>query len=179
MQHTSIESIFSDKSIKPKQKTEMIASWLANQSLPVDELLAFASSQKDPIKATCIEALEFVTKENPAFADEMVLDFAIRSLQEKAPRIKWESAKVIGNIATQFPSLASKAIPNLLVNAKFDGTVVRWSSAFALGEILKLKLKNHAELLQTIEKLRDEETKTSIQKIYQAAIKKVSTKSKQ
>lgn len=67
----TLKSIFSDKSIKPKQKTEMIASWLANQSLLVDELL------------------------------------------------------------------------------------------------------------QTIEKLRDEETKTSIQKIYQAAIKKVSTNAKQ
>lgn len=172
MQHTSIESVFSDKSIKPKEKTELIASWLTNELLPVDELIAFASSQKDPIKATCIEAIEFVTKENPAFANEMIVDFACNSLLEKAPRIKWESAKVIGNCAAALPSMAIQAIPNLLLNAKHEGTVVRWSSAFALGEILKLKLENHAELLQTIEKLRDEEEKPSIQKIYQAATKK-------
>lgn len=55
------------------------------------------------------------------------------------PRVKWESAKVIGNIAKCFPDRLEQAIDNLLLNAANTGTVVRWATAYAVAEILKLK----------------------------------------
>ena len=168
----TLEELFKDKAIKPKDKTETIANWISEGSLPVDELLAFAEKQKDPAKATCIEAMEYATGQKPTLADETCLAFVTAALTEKAPRIKWESAKVIGNIAHLFPDKLDTSVANLLVNTEHEGTVVRWSAAFALGEILKLKTKLNTGLLPEVEKICEKEEKNSIKKIYLAAIKK-------
>ncbi|GDX53125.1 hypothetical protein LBMAG27_21720 [Bacteroidota bacterium] len=98
--------------------------------------------------------------------------FVSKALAEKAPRIKWESAKVIGNIAHQFPAKLEGAIKNLLVNTEHEGTVVRWSAAFGLGEILKLKTRYNKNLLPAIDSIIQREEKNSIRKIYLEAIKK-------
>jgi hypothetical protein len=169
----TIESLIHDKTKKGKEKTETISQWLLGGSLPVDELLAFAENLKDADKATCIEALEYATKQQPAIADETVLIFVTKTLVEKAPRIKWESAKVIGNIAHLFPAKLDKAINNLLLNASHQGTVVRWASAYALGEILKLKTKQHKILLPAIEAMVSGEENNGVKKIYLAALKKL------
>ena len=168
----TIDELLKDKTIKPKEKTETISQWILDSSLPVDELIAFAEKQKDPAKATCIEAMEYATKQNPGIADETVLLFVSKTLTEKAPRIKWESAKVIGNIAHLFPDELDKSITNLLTNTEHEGTVVRWSAAFALGEILKLKTKHNAGLFPAIENICEKEEKNSIKKIYLDSIKK-------
>lgn len=168
----TIEELFKDKAVKAKEKTEIISKWILGGSLPTDELIAFAEKAKDPVKGTCVEALEYATKQKPNIADETVLMFVTSTLPEKAPRIKWESAKVIGNIAHLFQDQLDKPISGLLANTDHEGTVVRWSAAFALGEILKLKTKYNAELLPTLESISEKEEKNSIKKIYLDAIKK-------
>ena len=166
-----IAELFADKNLKPKAKTEMLCKMLVEKSISIDELIAFAQTAKDPIKATCIESLEFATKQNPSFGNEKCWQFAIENLTAKSPRIKWESAKVVGNIAHLFSKKLDKAITNLLINAQHEGTVVRWSAAFALGEIVKLKSKHNADLIRAIENICHHEEKNSIKKIYQAALK--------
>jgi len=167
-----IAELLNDKTIKAKEKVQTISKWLLGGSLPTDELIVFAEKSKDPEKATCIEAIEFATKQNPKIADESVFDFVTKTLTENAPRVKWESAKVIGNIAHLFQTKLNKAISNLLTNSEYDGTVVRWASAFALGEILKLKTKHNKDLLPAIEAICDREQDNGIKKKYLEAIKK-------
>ena len=91
----------------------------------------------------------------------------------KAPRVKWESARVIGNIAHLFPAELNKAISNLLTNSEYNGTVVRWASAYALGEILKLKTKHNKDLLPAIESICKREEDNGVKKKYFEAIKKM------
>ncbi|MCP1300341.1 hypothetical protein NK356_14275 [Chryseobacterium sp. S0630] len=168
----TIEELIKDKTVKSKEKVDIISKWIVDASLPSDELIAFAEKSKDPVKATCIEALEYATKQNPNLADETVFSFVTQTLTEKAPRIKWESAKVIGNTAHLFPENLDKAITNLLSNTGHEGTVVRWSAAFALGEILKLKTSHNTTLLPALESISEKEEKNSIKKIYIDAVKK-------
>ncbi|WP_312298131.1 HEAT repeat domain-containing protein [Chryseobacterium sp.] len=168
----TIEELFKDKATKAKEKTETISQWILDTSLPIDELIAFAEKSKDPVKGTCIEAMEYATKQNPNLADETVFTFVTQTLTEKAPRIKWESAKVIGNTAQLFPDKLEDAITNLIINTEHEGTVVRWSAAFALGEILKLKTKYNTTLLPALENISEKEEKNSIKKIYLDAIRK-------
>lgn len=168
----NIAELLNDKTKKTKEKTETISKWLLDGSMPVDELIAFAEKSKDSPKATCIEAIEYATKQNPGIADDDVFSFVTRMLADKAPRVKWESAKVIGNIAHLFPAKLNKPIANLLINATSDGTVVRWAAAFALGEILKLKTKHNKELLPAIETMCESEQDNAIKKKYIDAIKK-------
>ena len=167
-----LAALLNDKAIKSKEKTELLSKLVLENKISADDLLEFAGTAKDPIKATCIEALEYATKQKPTLVNEKNFQFVTASLTEKAPRIKWESAKVIGNTAHLFPAKVDQAIKNLLDNSEHDGTVVRWSAAFALGEILKLKTKHNTDLLPALEAICNREEKNSIKKIYLDAIKK-------
>jgi len=169
----NIEQIFQDKSIKAKEKVTTIADWLLNSELPLEELLVFADNQKASDKATCIEAVEYATKKQPAIADESLLAYVTDSLKHDEPRIKWESAKVIGNIAKLFPDQVQKSILNLLLNAENQGTVVRWATAYALAEILKLKTTANKNLMPKIEMLSSQEDNNGVKKKYLDALKKV------
>ncbi len=168
----TIDELFKDKTIKPKEKTETISKWLMESSMLTEELIVFAEKAKDAIKATCIEALEYTTKQNPKVADENMLKFVTLSLTDKAPRVKWESARVIGNIVHLFPPQLEKPVENLLKNTNHEGTVVRWSAAFAIGEIIKLKTKLNTNLIPKVETIAEKEEKNSIRKIYLEAIKR-------
>lgn len=169
----NIEALFSDKSLKPKIKTETLSGWILDGLISVEELIAFAGSKKDPVKATCMEALEFATKQYPGIASENLLVFATEGLTSSAPRTKWESAKVIGNIAHIMPDGLEPAVKNLLVNTSHEGTVVRWSAAYALAEILKCGTRLNKSLIPRIEAIMNKEEKDSIKKIYRAGLKKI------
>lgn len=169
----TIEQVFQDKTIKAKGKVSMIGEWLVNKELPLEELLAYAGKQKATDKATCIEAIEYATKKTPALADESLLTYVTKALKDDEPRVKWESAKVIGNIAKLFPDQLEKPISNLLPNAESTGTVVRWATAYALAEILKLKTGNNQKLLPKIETLCEKEEDNGVKKKYLDALKKV------
>ncbi len=168
----NFQEILNDKAIKPKEKTEMLSQLVLNNSRIIDELIGFAKTSKDPIKATIIESFEFATKLKPEIASTSILQFVSQTLSEKAPRVKWESAKVIGNVAHLFPKKLDEAIKNLLVNTEHTGTVVRWSAAFALAQIIKLKTTINKELIPAIETICEREEKNSIKKIYLEALKK-------
>lgn len=169
----TIDELLKDKEVKSKEKTEKLSKWLIEKSLPIDELLAFAEKQKESVKATCIEAMEYATQQHPEIADESALVFVTQMLTAKAPRVKWESAKVIGNIAHLFSDKLEAPIANLLVNTEHEGTVVRWSAAFALSQILKLETSNNKGLISAIVAICEKGEKKSIQKIYLDALKKL------
>ena len=169
----TLKELFADKDHKPKEKTERISCWLEDKAISIHELIEFAITSKEPVKATCIEAIEFATNKNPQLATEECFHFVIASLSDKAPRIKWESARVIGNIAALYQDDFDAAIDGLLKNTSHPGTVVRWSAAYALGVILKLKTKYNIDLLPAIESIILTEEKNSIKKIYLEAVKKI------
>lgn len=169
----TIEEVFQDKTIKAKQKVSIIGDWLMNNQLPIDELLAFADTQKTVNQTSCIEAIEYATKTNATIANENVLEYVIHTLGGNEPRLKWESAKVIGNIAHLYPNNLDKAIEYLLTNTNHEGTVPRWATAYALGEILKLKTKHNTTLLPKIERLVETEENNGVKKKYTDALKKV------
>lgn len=165
--------LFEDKSVKAKERAKHIAEWLLKNEIALGELLAFAEKQLSKDKATCIEAIESATNKCPTIADEDLLSFITKALRNEEPRVKWESAKVIGNIAKQFPDQLDNAIHNLLHNAENNGNVVRWATAYALAEIVKLRTENLKILLPKIEALCDKEEDHGVKKKYLDALNKV------
>jgi HEAT repeat protein len=168
-----IEDITDNRSLKPKEKVEAISRLLLDNLITIEELIATSQVAKEPVKAVCIEALEYATRERPSIATSECLRLVSAALTEKAPRIKWESAKVIGNIAHLFPSQLDEALANLLANTEHTGTVVRWSAAYAIGEILKQESRHNTELVHAAEAICKREEKNSIRKLYMEALKKV------
>lgn len=168
----NFKEFFLDKSLNAKQKTELLGQWVQDHPDAVPDLIAFAQSAKAPVKATALEALEWATKSNPTIATLSWLEFATANLHDDAPRCRWESARVIGNICRQFPQQLEIAAGLLLANANHTGTVVRWSAAYALGEIIGLKTPLNSDLIPAAEAICAREPKNSIKKIYQSALKK-------
>ncbi len=170
-----LNSFLTDKGIKPKEKTEILAAMIAEKEIMVAQLAGFAKMAKEPVKATCMEALEHATLANPAILDEASFDFVVQSLKDKGPRVKWESARVIANTAHLFKGRLGPAVENLLANTEHPGTVVRWSAAFALGGILKLNTSLNNELVPAIRAIVEREKKESIRKLYLQAMRKVTS----
>ena len=168
-------AVLTDKQVKAKFKVETISKLLLDGKLSVVDLIKLAKVSKDSEKGTCIEAIEFATRAKPEIASPECLKFVAETLLDKAPRVKWESAKVIGNIAHLYPNKLDKAICNLLTNSECSGSVVRWAAAFALGEIVKLKTKLNRDLIPAVEAIIRREEDNAIRKIYQAALKKVAS----
>jgi hypothetical protein len=169
----NIGDILGDKSKKVKERTTSISTSLLNGLLTQKELIAFANKANEREQATCIEAIEYATKVNPQIVDETIFLWLTKMLTSPAPRAKWESARVIGNIAYLYPHKIKPIVKNLLVNAENDGTVVRWATAFALTEIIKLKTKLNDELVPTLEIICNIETDKTIKKKYIDAFKKL------
>ena len=166
-----LPTILSDKGQKAKAKVEAISRMLLTGEVNLDDVMEAARGAKGSERGTCIEAIEFATKEKPEIATLNCLRFVSETLLDKAPRVRWESARVIANIAHLYPDKLDKAICNLLTNTEFPGTVVRWSAALALGEIIKLRTKLNKNLVSAIEPILRREDDNAIKKIYQAALK--------
>lgn len=167
-----LEYLLEDKSIKAKTKVAQMGEWLLKKQLSTENWLAFASVQNATNKATCIEAMEYATKMDAGIADKAIFQFVINALQDEAPRIKWESAKVIGHIAPLFPQYAQAAIKHLLANVHHPGNVVRWATAGALYKIIFCNSKLQLQLHPIIEKLVEDEKDNAVKKIYLSALKK-------
>jgi hypothetical protein len=166
-------AIINDRGFKHKEKTELLCQWILDHPEQLNDLIDFAMASKAHAKATCIEAIDYATSENPGLASLDCLTFVTQNLSDISPRVKWESARVIGNIAYLYPTYLGEAIRKLLVNSKHEGTVVRWSAAFALGEIIKLNTKHNATLVPAIETTIEGEAKNSIKRTYLRALKKI------
>lgn len=168
-----LKALLLDKGIKPSQKPVLLSGMLNENPQLVEALVEIAKESKDAEKGHCLEALEHLSMNNPALATESCFSLAVASLGSKAPRVRWESGRLIANIAATFPHRVTEAIPGLLNNTEHTGTVVRWSSAMALASILKLKLPVNETLIPSVQSIIEKEEKNSIRKIYQAALKRL------
>lgn len=163
-----IEEIVLSK-MKPKEKVLHLADTLKNGNY-LNDLLSYYKQAKDPAKGTCLSALTELTKENPEFVKDC-LDFIIEQISYKAPRVKWEASEIIAYASRLYPEKVVKAIPRLMENSIEDGTVIRWSAAFALTEIAKNNPATQKELIPYIEEMIETEKENGVRNVYVKAMK--------
>ncbi|RKE52281.1 hypothetical protein [Sphingobacterium detergens] len=168
-----IEEIFQDKSIKLKSKVAILGAGLLDGGLSLQLLLEYADQQNAVDKATCLEAIEYATKNNPGIGNSALLKYLTNVLGGSEPRIKWESAKIIGNIIRLFPDQLDNTVASLLKNTRNSGTVVRWATAYALAEIIKLKTVQNDFLIPEVELLCELEEDNGVKKKYLDVLKKI------
>ena len=121
-------------------------------------------------RGACMEVLEYTSKENPAVAKPHI-ETVIAYLSDKAPKVKWESARILGNVAQRYPEDVAKSVDELLANTKDNGTVVRWSAAYALSEIAKYNIKQRSQLLKHIDRILKSEGNGGVKNVYLKALK--------
>ena len=165
----TIKDILKSKK-KPKEIVELLAEKLKSDDKAIDELIQCFRDGTTAEKGNCMEAIEYVTKESPEFAEDC-LDFVIEHINDKAPRVKWEACRIIGNVGQKFPDKVKEAVPKLLENTKDKGTVVRWSAAFALTEIAKSNPEMQKELVPEFKKILERENNKGVKNIYMKYLK--------
>lgn len=166
---SKIKEILQSK-LKPKEKITLLAKEIKKDKKFVDEIVSYFESAPAGDQGHLIESLEYASQDNPEFVAPH-LDFVIRHLEDKAPRVKWECARIIANLALKFSDKTEKAIPALLKNTKDKGTVVRWSVAFALGEIAKSNSSIQKTLLPKMKELVKKEINNGVKNVYFKALK--------
>lgn len=166
---SKIEEILQSK-LKPKEKITLLADEIKKDKKFVDEIVSYFKSAPAGDQGHLIESLEYASQDNPELVAPH-LDFVICHLEDKAPRVKWECARIIANLALKFSDKTEKAIPALLKNTKDKGTVVRWSVAFALGEIAKSNSNIQKTLLPKMKELVKKETNNGVKNVYLKALK--------
>jgi len=157
---------------KPKALNERLIGVVGNDRGLVQHLFEALDGGNDKEKGVCLEVLEAVTKDHPDWCAGR-LSAVIKFIGHKAPRVKWESSRVVANLAPMFPQEAAGAIPKLLANTGDKGTVVRWSAAFALGEILKHNENERESLLARVDALLKKEQNNGVRNVYLKAMKAV------
>lgn len=158
----------SDK--KPKEKVSLLADKAKKDKKILDELVEYFEAGSVADKGNCIEVMEYVSQDKPELIIPY-LDFIIENLDYNAPKVKWETARVIGNLASKYPDRVEKSIKKLVLNAKDDGTVVRWSVAFALTEIAKSNSKLQKELVKRFNQIVKEESNNGVKNVYLKTLK--------
>jgi HEAT repeat protein len=156
----------------PREVLSYLAERIGNDPSLLDDFESSLLAAKTPEKGTCVEALELLAKEHPEYVLPHLAS-VMACLADKAPRVRWEAARVIANVAPRYPERAAEATDRLLVNAHDEGTVVRWSAALALGEILKANEASRATLQPLIEELSGRESNNGVRNHYVKALKRV------
>lgn len=160
-----------DKQLKAKQITEMLSSGLCARNFEPNALIQHAVKAKEPVQANIMEALVHATSEFPDLATPEMLHFILLGLTAKAPRLRWESARLVIVFAKRYPNHVETCIEPLLLNARHTGTVVRWSAAQALCAIVSENEDLRSDLIPALEVICMQEEKNSIRKIYQTTFK--------
>jgi len=84
--------LFADNTIKAKAKATKLGVALQSGDLAIGDLIDFAQDKTGKDKATCIEGIEYATKNGSRLTNDRLLDFLTDALQDDEPRVKWESA---------------------------------------------------------------------------------------
>lgn len=171
MKKMQVLDVLTNKAMKPKARTQLLADMLLSGELDISELMSLATSANHSQKATCIEAMEYCSKTTPSVVSETCFNFLVKALGDEAPAIKREAARVVGNTAAVYETKLAAAVSGLLLNARHERTVVRWAAAFALTEISKLKIRKSPLSLSVLKELRDFETDNAIRKKYELVLK--------
>ncbi len=164
-----IDTILST-SLKPKEKLIKLSKAMLDDKALIAEAIERYQIARDPERGMWMEALELVSEQDPRLIAPH-LDFVTSQLNHKAPRVRWESARLVANMAKDYPDKTSKAVPSLLKNAGDPGTVVRWSAARALVEIARNEERSQKALLPKLLALEKKEGNNGVRKIYTKFLK--------
>lgn len=166
-----IVNLLGDKSTKPIEKRAQLAEAITMKLVTIDEVKSI-NGLDEKKTGIVLEAMEAVTRNNPGLADLAWLKFAQEYIASASNSLKREASRVVGNISHLFPDDLEAAIEKLIENAANDGTVIRWSSAYALGRIILLPRYANSGLFDTVTKLCEGEQENGVKNQYLNGLKK-------
>jgi HEAT repeat protein len=157
---------------KPKELVNYLAHEVKTENKLMEQLARCLEEGSSVEKGMCAEVMELVTKDRPELAVNYLED-VIKHIDDKEPRMKWETSRIVANVSGIAPEKAANAIPKLLMNTQDKGTVVRWSAAFALTEILRNNSNCRKEIVPKLTEIANSEQNNGVKKIYLKTLKTI------
>jgi hypothetical protein len=157
---------------KPKELVSDLSHKVVDDEKLFVRLVDCLKTGSEVDKGICMEVMKYVTRERPQYALPYV-DTIVAHINDEAPKVKWGTAEVIGNVAQGFPDRVSLAVPRLLRNTGDSGTVTRWCAAFALTEIAKHSEKQREALTAKFGEILAKEKNNGVKNVYLRALKKM------
>ena len=170
----TIENILRAKR-KPKEKQVRLVEAVCSKEISVEEFKTFFEEASNVDKGTCADALKHISEQRPELLGRHI-DFIIRFINHKAPRVRWGISETIGNLAKQYPEKAAEAILSLLRNTvenEENTTVIRWCAAYALSEIVKYNREARQGLLPKIRGIAEKESNHGVKGVYLRAFRAI------
>ena len=167
-----IIKLLADKTKKPLERRMEIEELLKGGFLTIDNLAAMKDGLDEKSAGLLLEAMEAVTNNNPAIANKKWLSFAEPYITSKNNSAKREAARIVGNIAHIVPDGLDPIIQKLIANTEDAGTVIRWSSAYALAKIILVPDYANTDLYGILTLLYDKEKDNGVKNQYLNGLKK-------
>ena len=158
--------------MKSIEKREAIAQALQARMVTLKEIRELLAQIDATQAAVLFEAMEAVTNADAKIADVEWLHVAEDAILANSNSVKREASRIVGNIAHRFPDELGTAIGRLLVNSSDPGTVVRWSSAYALAKIIVLPRHATSDLFERLTEIANDEANNGVKNQYLKALKK-------
>ncbi len=155
---------------KSKAKVKILSEALKSGAIAPKAVELAISEVEGPTRATLVEALEGATRKRQDLVDAHLFARIVECLWDAAPRVRWEAAKTLANVATEHRRLLDHAVPPLLANTGHEGTVVRWATARAIVAFLRAGCESSA-LRAKAQELAQGEADVGVRKIYQSLAK--------
>ncbi len=167
-----IVNLLNNTTIKSLEKRTDIAEAIEARLLTLKEIQSLQTILDDKKMALIFEAMEAVSSKNPMTADLGWLTFAQDFISSDSRSIKREASRIVGNIAHLFPNNLNVAVRSLLENTNDVGTVIRWSSAYALARIIQIPRYANSNLYFTLTELSEREQENGVKNQLLSGLKK-------
>ena len=168
-----LADIFKDKSIKKIDARAMIIDGILRGDYTIEEIESTSQELKENKISAILEAIEEIANKGLVVLGIKYLEFAKRYISSNDNSCKREASRIVGNLASQYPQAVRDCIPALLDNAKADGTVIRWGSAYALSRIILLEEYRNTDLYEVLVTICDNEQENGVRNQYIKAFKKI------
>ena len=164
--------LLDNKTMKPVEKRNEIEKAIRAGTFTIQDIESLAREADAKEIVLVFEAMEAITTKNPEIATIHWLICTQEFISSEANALKREASRIVGNIASLFPNDLKTAIQKLLANTKVDSTVLRWSSAYALGRIICIPQHAQSELFAVVTKLSEQEKENGVRNQYLHGLKK-------
>lgn len=164
--------ILTDKELKGVARRQAVIDMLLQGNVPLTMLQELLPQLDEKKSATVLEALEEISNKKLMTLEQGHLQLAIPYIASSNNSCRREASRIVGNLAAAFPDAVKEALPSLMANTTDEGTVVRWSAAYALSRIIVLPDYAKSGLYDELLQLAETEQDNGVKSQYEKALKK-------
>ncbi len=160
----TLRSICLDQEIDHKDKINKVSSLLSTGELSLQ------NDFDEEILIIILEALESLSKNERDRCNNGYIDFCSLFINDKNQRVQWQAIRVITNLVNEDYDF-EQIVEKLLVAARNQSELIRWTAAIAFGKILALPQYQNGLLYGQLLQIYHSERQKMVYREYQKILR--------